>query len=138
MMSTHLPHAAMPVLFPYSAAATTVTPATASRLVVCFCAQWCDTCRAYLPTLEALSEKYPEDCFAWIDIEDQPEFLGDVDVENFPTLLVMEGERTVFFGPMLPHIGHLDRLLAQAPADTHISHELPDVRSLLQETLATR
>lgn len=71
--------------------------------------------------------------FAWIDIEDQPEFLGDVDVESFPTLLVQDGERTVFFGTMLPHIGHLDRLLTQLPADVSVEHELPDVRSLLAE-----
>ncbi|MGO3743462.1 thioredoxin family protein [Kerstersia sp.] len=128
----------MPVLFPHSTAVTSVAPATAPRLVVCFCAQWCDTCRAYLPVLEALSEKYPDDCFAWVDIEDHPEFLGDVDVENFPTLLIMEGERTAFFGTMLPHIGHLDRLLAQLPAETAVSHELPDVRALLQEACTAR
>lgn len=125
----------MPVLFPHSAPASGAAPATARRLIACFCADWCDTCRAYLPALEALSEKYPEDCFAWIDIEDQPEFLGDVDVENFPTLLVMEGSRTIFFGPMLPHIGHLDRLLAQPPADANVSHDLPDVRALLQQAV---
>ena len=54
----------------------------------------------------------PERVFAWIDIEEHAELLGDEEVENFPTLLVQLGDRVLFYGPMLPHIGHLERLLA--------------------------
>jgi len=101
-------------------------------LVACFCAAWCDTCTEYQPKLQTLSQTLPQHLFAWIDIEDLPELLGDEDIENFPTLLVQQAGRTVFYGPMLPHIGHLERLLhsldAQSPT---VNTQLPDVRRLL-------
>ncbi len=38
-------------------------------------------------------------------------------MENFPTLLVQAGRLdALFYGPMLPHIGHLERLLASLRA----------------------
>ncbi|MCY1458981.1 hypothetical protein D9M71_764140 [compost metagenome] len=58
--------------------------------------------------------------------------LGDIDVENFPTLLVQIGSRVVFYGPMLPHIGHLERLLESVNADSPpVATELPDLPRLL-------
>ncbi|WP_454691773.1 thioredoxin family protein [Achromobacter aloeverae] len=105
-------------------------PGTA--LVACFCAAWCDTCREYRPKLDELAAQWPQYAFAWIDIEDHADLLGDEDVENFPTILVQMGGRTVFYGPMLPHIGHLERLLGtlddSSPA---VTTQLPDVRALL-------
>ncbi|MCY1520100.1 hypothetical protein D9M68_548710 [compost metagenome] len=101
-------------------------------LVACFCAAWCDTCEQYKPKLQALAETMPQHVFAWIDIEDHAELLGEEDVENFPTLLVQIGPRVVFYGPMLPHIGHLERLLESL--DEHsatVSTALPDLPRLL-------
>ncbi|MGE8686742.1 MAG: thioredoxin family protein [Achromobacter sp.] len=101
-------------------------------LVACFCAAWCDTCEQYKPKLQALAEAMPQHVFAWIDIEDHAELLGEEDVENFPTLLVQIGPRVVFYGPMLPHIGHLERLLESL--DEHsaaVATALPDLPRLL-------
>jgi thiol-disulfide isomerase/thioredoxin len=101
-------------------------------LVACFCAAWCDTCREYRPKIDTLAAQTPGAAFAWIDIEDHPELLGDEEVENFPTLLIQRSGRTVFYGPMLPHIGHLERLLASLAADSPaVPTRLPDVRKLL-------
>jgi len=101
-------------------------------LVACFCAAWCDTCNQYRPRLQALSDSRPQHVYAWIDIEDQPDLLGDEDVENFPTLLVQAGGRVLFYGPMLPHIGHLERLLDTLRDDSPaVTTQLPDLRQSL-------
>ncbi|OZI59391.1 thioredoxin family protein [Bordetella genomosp. 4] len=103
-------------------------------LIACFCAAWCDTCTQYRPKLAALSDSQPERVYAWIDIEDHPDLLGDEDVENFPTLLVQRGSKTLFYGPMLPHIGHLERLLESLNPDSPVvATQLPDVIALLRE-----
>ena len=39
------------------------------------------------------------------------ESLGDLDVENFPTILVRRQQWVLFFGTMLPQVMHLHRLL---------------------------
>lgn len=98
--------------------AQTHLPALARRLadhdglmVACYCAAWCDTCGAYRAGFEALAGRMPDHVFVWIDIEDNEALLDDEDVENFPTLLVQSGAGNLFFGPMLPHPEHLQRLL---------------------------
>lgn len=80
-------------------------------LVACLCAAWCDTCVAYRPGFVALAERFPRAQFRWVDIEDDAEAVEDIDVENFPTILVRRGDETLFHGVMLPHHEHLKRLL---------------------------
>jgi thiol-disulfide isomerase/thioredoxin len=82
-----------------------------AMLIACFCAEWCKTCQQYQPAFEALATQFPQACLIWIDIEEQPELLGDEDIEDFPTLLIQNENGTVFYGPMLPHIEHLERLV---------------------------
>ena len=84
-------------------------------VVACLCAAWCDTCRSYRGSFDNLAAQHPDKRFVWIDIEDQADFVGDIDVENFPTLLMQRGNTVAFFGPVLPEIKLADRLLlAQA------------------------
>jgi thioredoxin 1 len=80
-------------------------------LVACLCAEWCDTCVAYRPGFLAMAERFPQAEFRWVDIEDDAEAVEEIDVENFPTILVRRGEETLFHGVMLPHHEHLQRLL---------------------------
>jgi thiol-disulfide isomerase/thioredoxin len=80
-------------------------------LVVCYCADWCDTCRQYQTAFAELAGRWPQHTFIWIDIEDSPELLGDEDVENFPTIALQTREETLFYGTLLPYISHLDRLI---------------------------
>lgn len=91
-------------------------------LVACLCAEWCDNCRKYRPSFDALAQEFPGTTFRWVDIEDEAELVDDIDVENFPTLLVQRQEAVLFYGPLLPHIEHLRRLLAvlhqQSPAES--------------------
>ncbi|RZI41940.1 thioredoxin [Herbaspirillum sp. HC18] len=80
-------------------------------VVACLCAAWCDTCRAYRSSFEQLASKHPDKRFVWIDIEDQADFIGDIDVENFPTLLVQRRDTVAFFGTVLPDAKLADRLI---------------------------
>lgn len=101
----------MTCYLPDTLALTERLDASDSKLVLCFCAAWCDTCKEYQPKFESLASQHPEACFVWIDIEDHPELLGDEDVENFPTVAIIEGEDVRFMGTILPHIEHLNRLI---------------------------
>jgi thiol-disulfide isomerase/thioredoxin len=82
-------------------------------LVACLCAAWCHTCTAYRATLQAVAFERPGLRFAWIDIEDDADSLGDdsLDIETFPTVMLLRGGRVLFHGPLLPHAGTLLRLL---------------------------
>lgn len=92
--------------------------------VVCLCAAWCGVCRQYEPEFRALQAKFPQVRFDWLDVEDEEELMGDIDVETFPTLLIGNAQGVQFLGPLLPQIKVLDRLLASlltgqpATADT--------------------
>jgi thioredoxin 1 len=81
-------------------------------VIACLCAVWCDTCRAYRSSFEQLAVLHPDKRFVWIDIEDQADFIGDIDVENFPTLLMQRGDTISFFGTVLPDVKLADRLIA--------------------------
>jgi hypothetical protein len=80
-------------------------------IVACLCAAWCDVCCNYRASFDAWAAQHPEIHFVWIDIEDQADVVGDLDVENFPTLLMQRANVVAFFGPVLPDIKVADRLL---------------------------
>ena len=87
-------------------------------VVACLCAAWCDTCRGYRSTFDELAARHPDKHFVWIDIEDEADVVGDIDVENFPTLLMQRGDAVSFFGTVLPDVKLADRLIAaQAEKD---------------------
>jgi thioredoxin 1 len=79
-------------------------------VVACLCAAWCGSCRDYKIAFEALASRHPDHQFVWIDIEDQADIVGDIDVENFPTLLIQRGQTVVFFGTMVPEVRVAERL----------------------------
>ena len=80
-------------------------------IVACLCAAWCGTCGSYRATFEELAGRHPDKVFLWVDIEDHADVVGDLDVENFPTLLLQKGETVAFCGTMLPEAGLAHRLL---------------------------
>ena len=99
-------------------------PSRDSFSVVCLCAEWCGTCREYREGFEQLTDQFEGVRFLWLDIEDQAASLGNLDVENFPTILVRRGDWILFFGTLPPQISHLRRLVetfvAQTPEESRI------------------
>ena len=79
--------------------------------IVCLCADWCGTCRDYKATFAALQQALPTHRYRWIDIEDEADLVGDIDVETFPTLLLAHQGRVLFAGPVLPRLGDAQRLI---------------------------
>ncbi len=79
--------------------------------VICLCAEWCGTCREYRDGFEALADQFGRVRFLWLDIEEHAEALGDLDIENFPTILIRRGDCVLFFGTLPPQISHLRRLI---------------------------
>lgn len=116
-------------------------------VVACLCAAWCDVCCQYRPAFEELAGRHPDLSFAWIDIEDQADVVGDIDVDNFPTLLIQRGDTVAFFGTVLPDARLAERLLlaqtrktaaelqreAQGSPEQRAWQEECNLRRLLQE-----
>jgi thioredoxin 1 len=84
--------------------------------VVCLCAAWCGVCREWQSSFSAQARANPHMRFAWVDVEDEDEAMGDVDIETFPTLLVARGEEVLFLGPVPPSSTQCTRLLATLQA----------------------
>lgn len=79
--------------------------------VACLCALWCGTCGSYRATFEELAARHPDTNFVWIDIEDQADVVGDLDIDNFPTLLIQHEDNVAFFGTVLPDGGLAHRMV---------------------------
>lgn len=92
------------------------TAAASPLFVACLCAEWCGSCREYRDAFAAQSRTAaPGDVYAWIDIEDHADVLGDLEIETFPTLLIGDAaDRVLFCGSVTPHAGTLARLVAVA------------------------
>jgi thioredoxin reductase (NADPH) len=80
-------------------------------IVVALCAAWCDTCREFRGAFDRLAQSRPQFTFAWLDVEDDADVAGDVDVENFPTLAIYRGDEPIHFGVSLPHETTIGRLV---------------------------
>lgn len=113
------------------ASASTIAPAI--WWVVCLCAQWCRVCGEYRPLFDALAQALPQTRFVWVDVEDEDELAGDLDVETFPTLLIADGSRARFLGPLLPQTTVLARLLASLQADTPSTQAAPPLAQAVFE-----
>ena len=81
--------------------------------VACLCAAWCGVCRDFLPLFTQQARAHPAMRFSWVDVEDEDETMGDVDIATFPTLLVGRGEQVLFLAPIPPLASQFTRLLAR-------------------------
>ena len=126
--------AALPPSIPASPAAAT----PGGWWAVCLCAAWCGTCGIYRPLFDELARAHPDVRFEWVDIEDESDLAGDLDVETFPTLLIADGQRALFLGPLLPQAPVLARLLASLQAATGSAGAGGEAQGVFERVLAAR
>ena len=74
------------------------------------CAQWCGVCRDYSAYVEQ-QQRQSAAQWVWVDIEAHSDALGDLDIENFPTLLITQGDELRFLGTVTPQPEVAERLL---------------------------
>ncbi len=83
--------------------------------LACLCAAWCRLCDDYQPLFERLGREIaavqPGLRLRWIDIEDEADLVGSLDVQTFPTLVIVGPEGVRFAGPLTPQEDTLRRLL---------------------------
>ena len=113
-----------------------VLPPSPGLLVACLCAQWCGTCRDYQALFDQLQTEFPQAQFLWVDIEDQADLVDPVEVENFPTLLVVADGQARFFGTLLPHIDTLRRILQTQLSAERATTVDAEAQALAQRLLA--
>ncbi len=65
-------------------------------LVVDFWAEWCGPCKAFGPTFEKVSERYPDITFAKCNTEVEREVAAAFDVRSIPTLAIFR-EKVLLF-----------------------------------------
>ena len=104
-------------------------------LVVSLCAAWCNTCTEFRETFEAIAAERPDSTFVWIDIEDDADLAGDIDVDNFPTIAVFDRERVLYFGASLPQRSIVTRLLAALSENSPEIQAAPSVVGLPQRLM---
>lgn len=80
-------------------------------VVTCLCAMWCDVCRSYREGFFMLAARFPQARFVWLDVEDDADPLCELEVEDFPTIVVERDGARLFCGALPPQHAHLERLI---------------------------
>jgi thioredoxin-like negative regulator of GroEL len=101
-------------------------PPSAAWRVICLCAGWCGVCREWQPQFEQQARAHPQVHFAWVDVEDEAQAMGEMDIETFPTLLIACAHEARFLGPIPPSAPQLARLLASLQESGRPAATLPD------------
>jgi thioredoxin reductase (NADPH) len=110
-------------------------PAGEDLLVACLCATWCKTCTEFRTTFDRLAASIPHAKFVWLDVEDDSALVGDIEIENFPTLAVFRGDKPLFYGVTMPQEGVVARTLASLKREDRDAVEVPEEIASLPSAL---
>ncbi len=105
--------------------------------VVILCAQWCAVCRQFKIDIQEFS-KQTNNRVCWLDVETSSEWADEFEIDNFPTILLVDANNQVLFlgsiEPNLNTLAQLIRTLTQQQTSVSVSQE---VRHLV-ERVTTR
>ena len=107
-------------------------------LVVCLCANWCKACTEFRATFDRLVASNDAARFVWLDVEDDSALVGDIEIENFPTLAVFRGEKPLFYGVTMPQEGVVALTLASLDRPDRDPIEVPEEIAGLPGALSER
>jgi thioredoxin reductase (NADPH) len=107
-------------------------------LVACLCAAWCKTCTEFRSTFDKLAAASEGAKFVWLDVEDDSALVGDIEIENFPTLAVFRGDKPLFYGVTMPQEGVVARTLASLARPDRDAVAVPEEIAGLPEALGAR
>ena len=107
-------------------------------LVACLCAAWCKTCTEFRATFDKLAQENTGATFVWLDVEDDSALVGELDIENFPTLAVFRGDKPLFYGVTMPQEGVVARTLASLARPDRDAVAVPEEIAGLPEALSAR
>jgi thioredoxin reductase (NADPH) len=71
-------------------------------------------------------------------VEDDGALVGDIEIENFPTLAVFRGDKPLFYGVTMPQEGVVQRTLASLKRDDREAIQVPAEIAGLPENLSAR
>lgn len=101
-------------------------------LAVCLCAGWCNNCEEWKNELAQLSDEHRDCCFVWLDIDEHPDMVAEVDLDVLPVLALYKGEEVAFLGPIRPDKQTVSTLIKSARAYSQIDD--PGLRDFLTES----
>jgi thioredoxin 1 len=101
-----------------------------SLTIIFLCAQWCDVCRAFSVLLQNHKNQHTDFSYVWIDIEEQADRVDPIEINDFPTLLLLKNNAPIFFGSVRPELTSIIQLIETCRHDQFSALKKEDIQPL--------